>query len=609
LIKYRVLIALLVLLVGACSSSELSPTLPAPTDTVVPAASPVPPEPTDTAAPTASPEPTLAPPMDVLLPTAEPVATDAEPAAVPLPELAGLPLPTGRGELFANSGVCASCHTNMVDESGADVSIDTFWRSTMMANAARDPYWRAAVRGEVLSNPDYEAIIEDKCATCHMPMTRFTRATKGEQGKVFDDFVPYGDSDDPEGDLHALAIDGIACTLCHQIKETDLGQPSNFSGGYVIDTDLPQGERLNFGPFPVGRAQANLMQMSSGFVPVESQHVRQRDFCATCHMLYTPYVDAQGEIAGEFPEQMSYLEWVYSGYRDEQTCQDCHMPHAQGGVTLSMTGGKLRSPFARHVFVGGNTFIHRVFQQFGDEMAVTASSANFEATIERVLDQLQNRSAAIALEKVALSDSLLTAEVTIESQAGHKFPTGFPSRRAWLHLSIRDAGGQVVFESGAVGGDGLIADNDNDADPAVYEPHYEVINAPGQVQIYEAIMGNTEGEVTTTLLRAALYLKDNRLLPQGFDKSVFNEDVAVRGGAMADADFVGGGDRVQYAVDLGAAEGPFTVEVELLYQTIGYRWADNLRRYEAPEIEDFIRYYEAVPNLPVVVASATVEVE
>jgi hypothetical protein len=455
----------------------------------------------------------------------------------------------------------------------------------------------------VLANPAYQAVIEDKCATCHMPMARFTQAAGGGQGQIF------GGLDDPENALHALAVDGVACTLCHQIEETDLGQPSNFSGGYVINTDLPQGERLSFGPFPVGRARADLMQASSGFVPVRSQHVQQRDFCATCHMLYTPYVDAQGQIAGEFPEQMPYLEWVYSSYRDQQTCQDCHMPQAQGGVVLSTTGGPPRSPFSRHVFVGGNTFIHRVFQQFGDEMAVTASGAHFGATIERVLDQLQNRTATVALENVSISGSSLSAEVVVQSQVGHKFPSGFPSRRAWLHLSVRDAGGQVVFESGAVGADGLIAGNDNDADAGAYEAHYETITAPGQVQVYEAIMGNTEGQVTTTLLRAASYLKDNRLLPQGFDKSVRQEDIAVRGAALEDVDFVGGGDRVRYVVDVGAARGPFTLEVELLYQSIGYRWADNLRRYEASEVEDFMRYYEAVPNLPVLVASVTAEVQ
>ena len=49
----------------------------------------------------------------------------------------------------------------------------TDWRSTMMANAARDPYWQASVRREILDHPKLTAAIEDKCATCHMPMARY----------------------------------------------------------------------------------------------------------------------------------------------------------------------------------------------------------------------------------------------------------------------------------------------------------------------------------------------------------------------------------------------------------------------------------------------------
>lgn len=515
-----------------------------------------------------------------------------------------LPLPTERGAFFTGSGVCTTCHTNMVDESGTDVSNGSYWRSTMMANAVRDPYWQAGVKKEILSNPDYQAIIEDKCATCHMPMAHFSLAAQGGEGKIFDNgFLDRGN------DLHNLAMDGVSCTVCHQIQETNLGQTESFSGHFQIDTTRPSGERLLYGPYPPAKALVRVMQGSSGFIPTQGSHLKRSELCATCHTLYTPTIDVDtGEIVGEFPEQTPYLEWLNSDYRETQTCQDCHMPQAQGGVVLSITGGKPRSPFSKHVFVGGNVYMLNILKRFGEELQMTASTEQFDASIARTLDQLQNRTTSLTVEQARLSGSTLIVDVAIRSQVGHKFPSGYPSRRSWVHLVVRDAGGQVVFESGAFNQDGSIVGNDNDKDPTRYEPHYQRITSPDQVQIYEVIMKNSRGDVTTTLLQGAGYAKDNRILPAGFDKSTVPSDVAVRGKAVEDGNFVGGVDTIQYAADLGKARAPFSVTAELLYQTVGYRWTQNLRQQEAPEISRFLSYYESVSNAPVVIASETIEV-
>ena len=285
------------------------------------------------------------------------------------------------------------------------------------------------------------------------------------------------------------------------------------------------------------------------------------------------------------------------------------IPMADGAVRLSTTGGPPRAPFAKHFFVGGNVYVLNILRAFGAERQMTASGEHLEATVERVTEQLQNRTASVEIEGVELSNARLKAIVSVRSLVGHKFPTGFPARRAWLCLTVQDAHGRIVFESGAVNPDGSIIGNDNDTDPARYESHYQTIVSPDQVQIYEAIMQNTEGEVTTGLLRAAAYVKDNRLLPSGFERSMASDDIAVYGEAVKDEDFLGGGDRVEYNVELEDAQGPFVVAVELLYQSVSYRWAQNLGRHDAPETVRFLDYYEAVPNLPVVAASATVEVE
>lgn len=93
---------------------------------------------------------------------------------------------------------------------------------------------------------------------------------------------------------------------------------------------------------------------------------------------------------------------------------------------------------------------------------------------------------------------------------GHKLPTAYPSRRVWLHVSIRDAANALVFESGTLRPNGT------------------------------------------------------GIVPRGFDKSTAGKDIAVYGEAATDPDFVDLGDRIRYDVDVSAGNAPFVVEAELL---------------------------------------------
>ena len=152
----------------------------------------------------------------------------------------------------------------------------------------------------------------------------------------------------------------------------------------------------------------------------------------------------------------------------------------------------------------------------------------------------------------------------------------------------------MVFESGAVSAEGLISGNDNDIDGARVEPHYNEIRQADQVQIYESVMARPDGTPTTGLLQATQFVKDNRLLPRGFNKVTAEKDIAVLGQASTDADFTEAGDRVRYIVPIAGSAGPFSIEVELRYQPIGFRWANNLRAYDAPEPRRFVAYYDAM---------------
>ena len=128
-----------------------------------------------------------------------------------------------------------------------------------------------------------------------------------------------------------------------------------------------------------------------------------------------------------------------------------------------------------------------------------------------------------------------------------------------------------------------------------FEPHYREISRADEVQIYESIMGTPAGQPTTGLLQATQYLKDNRLLPRGFNKATAPAEIAVFGDAANDPDFTGEGDRVRYQVALGSTPAAgLNVDVELRYQSIGYRWAKNLSSYDAKEPKAFLGYYDAL---------------
>lgn len=493
--------------------------------------------------------------------------------------------------LFAHSTDCVACHNQIVTADGTDVSIGTSWRSTMMANAARDPYWLAGVRRETIDHPKHAAAIQEECAACHMPMAERMSEAAGHQIDVFAQ-LPFSDLN--LSDERRLASDGVSCTVCHQIAKDKLGTPESFNGEFVVAGPNAAGVRQVQGPYAIDAGRRRIMQSVTGYEQVEAPHIKQSELCATCHTLITEAFGPDGTVIGRLPEQMNYQEWQHSAFNAEKaSCQSCHMPRSTGPVRIASVLGDYRDGLSQHAFVGGNAFMLRLFSRYRAELGVEALPSELAATAAATVRQLQQDTATLTVGRPELSGGSLAFDVNVKNLTGHKFPTGYPARRTWLHVAVRDGSGRAVFESGAIGADGAIAGNDSDADATRFEPHYEEISRPDQVQIYEPILGDPAGKPTTGLLTATQYLKDNRLLPRGFDKATAQADIAVHGGARSDADFTGAGDRVRYRVPMAGATGPFTVDVELRYQSIGYRWATNLEKYDAAEPKRFVGYYRA----------------
>jgi hypothetical protein len=513
-----------------------------------------------------------------------------------------------QGVEFATSDNCLACHNGLTAGNGEDVSIGVAWRASMMANSSRDPYWQASVRRETLDHPSHAEAIQDECAICHMPMARTTAHARGKRGRVF----ALAPAEKGNSEEHQLAADGVSCTLCHQIGPERLGTRESFIGGFTLAPRTADGVKM-FGPYDVEAGLTRTMESATDATPAKADHIRQSEVCATCHTLYTEAFGPSGEVIGSLPEQMPYLEWRHSAFarapdsparngpstalaagEGGRTCQSCHMPDVENTPIASVLG-EPRERLARHTFLGGNFFMLRMLNRFRASLGVIAPGPELEAAAQATVRQLETDTAAISITRATVADGRLDADVDVRNLTGHKLPTGYPSRRVWVHLVVRDAAGALVFESGAVDAAGRIAGNDNDADPKRFEPHYDEIRGVDQVQIFEAVIAGRDGLPTTGLLTATQYVKDNRLLPRGFDKAKAGPDIAVHGEAVRDMSFTDSGDRVRYRVALKGT-GPFTIEAELRYQPISFRWADNLRGYDAAEPRRFVSFYDAMSS-------------
>lgn len=512
-------------------------------------------------------------------------------------------LPYATNAYFAGSGKCVGCHGHDpagyagVTAEGVDVNVVDDWRSTMMGNSARDPFWRAKVSHEGLVNPAHRAELEDKCTSCHAPAGRHDKHLMGHG--------PYSIAElmqDP------LGQDGVSCVPCHMQSATNMG--SQFSGAMTFDT---LGRPL-YGPYPTEELFGQPMENFVGYAPKFGAHIFDAGQCAACHTLITATSDLSGTpTGGHFVEQATYHEWLNSVFNNEEhpetgiTCQGCHMPLADGGVVLSANYMFLqpKSPFAMHHFVGANSFMLEMLKEHRDTLQIPAKEVHFDSTIARTLRLLRQNSILLELDLVDRDFDTAFIDVKLSNLAGHKFPSGYPSRRAWVELVVLNASSDTLFHSG--GWNGTYEVNGHDAD---WEPHYDRITDPGQVQIYEMVMGDVNGDKTTVLDRAAAPLKDNRLTPLGFSTLHSTYDTAVIANVPAtDIDFNrdalgtegSGSDVVHYHVPMNGFGGSLTMRARVWYQSAPPKWMEEMFDHTSDEIELFRTMYQAADNSPVLV--------
>jgi hypothetical protein len=501
--------------------------------------------------------------------------------------------PSGRNEVFATGDGCAQCHSAadramaMRSATGDDVSPHALWQASVMANSFRDPYWRATVAKEIALQPERAAEIQALCVRCHAPMAHHTAAFGGVAA------APVAHlAGDP------LATDGVSCTVCHQIRPDGLGTEASWNGG----ARLRKGRSI-FGPY--ADPSGGPMRQHSGYTPVHGAHVQSSAMCATCHTLHT------GAAGAPFPEQTPYLEWRNSEFTTEpgptptsRSCQDCHMPElAPTRIARTPEGGEFliatRSPYRAHTFVGGNAFLLDLLAANREALGVQAPAAALARMAFATRKLLTEHTVAVHIGEIERAAGELRFVVRVDNLTGHKFPTGYPARRAWLHLQVR-AGDLVVFDSGGWAKDGRLLDV---AEP-LQHGHVTRITTPADVLVWELIANDADGAPTTSLPGMVQRAKDNRLLPRGYRRDGPHAADTAPVGVGNDIDFTGGGDTVDVAIPLAADADPVSVVAWVRYQPIPPHWVDALRTVDAPECRSFVAMYDAADKTPETVSIA-----
>ena len=196
----------------------------------------------------------------------------------------------------------------------------------------------------------------------------------------------------------------------------------------------------------------------------------------------------------------------------------------------------------------------------------------------------------------------------LNNKAGHKFPSGYPARRAWVEIVVTDDAGQEVFHSGKLNPNGRI-----EGETLPFEPHYNVLNNPDQVQIYEFVPGDINGNFTNVLERGYVGLKDNRLVPQGFSLTDPAYDTTqIVGHAIDDPDFNrdisgisgNGADILHLQIPVNGYTGSWNVSAKVWYQSLPEKWMAPIFEYSSPEIDTFRNMFNQADKSPVLIAAA-----
>ncbi len=335
--------------------------------------------------------------------------------------------------------------------------------------------------------------------------------------------------------------------------------------------------------------------------------------CQDCHMA-SSYANAANKVD---------VPLIQTAFAD---VQDDTYPAADHVAPMDQVRARFRDKgFVRHQLQGLNIFLLEMFNQFmtpdtskkpnfsNDILGVRKSdymstlNNDLPNAISNFVQAAQNDSATIEVSKPDLTDKNLAADVTVTNKTGHRFPSGVGFRRLFIEFDVIDnstidpATGKpkIVWSSGATNDEGFIVDNAGTILDTEYlgttrnmkgpaQPHFygleHVITSSKDVQIYEELIKDSEGNFTTSFIRRDAIVKENRLLPKGWSKEgpapaslngEFLHSTFPEGDAAKDPSYTNGSgtSKVRYAVPFselpkGIDRSKLTVKATLYYQSI-----------------------------------------
>jgi hypothetical protein len=329
------------------------------------------------------------------------------------------------------------------------------------------------------------------------------------------------------------------------------------------------------------------------------------------------------------------------------TVQDDQYPAVEHRADADKVRARFReSGFVRHQFQGLNVPLLEMFSQFmknfpvGDKIFpynevlgvrqndyMLTVNADLPNAIDAFVQQAQSSTAAIEVLPVSADKDKLVVNVMVANKTGHRFPSGVGFRRAFIEFrAVDNRSGQVIWASGRTNELGVIVDESGKPLPSEffdryqdksgqwrqsYQPHYydrpgHAITRQDQVQIFEELIQDADGNFTTSFIRRDTPVKDNRLLPLGW--SLKGPDASLSGAFLKatyphatgdDRHYKDGGGTsvVTYEVPLNGIDPQYvTVKATLYHQTIPPYYL-KMRFDQAPNYPATKRLYYLTSNL------------